>query len=81
MIDFSGSWDTHLPLAEFSYNNGYHSSIRCAPFEALYRRKCRSHVLWAEVGENRLIGPEMVQETIDKLVLIKERLKAVRDRQ
>ncbi|GJS82723.1 putative reverse transcriptase domain-containing protein [Tanacetum coccineum] len=48
VIDFGGSWDTHLPLAEFSYNNSYHSSIRCAPFEALYGRKCRSPVLWAE---------------------------------
>ena len=81
MIDFGGSWDTHLPLAEFSYNNSYHSSIRCAPFEALYGRKCRSPVLWAEVGENRLIGPEMMQETTDKVVLIKERLKAARDHQ
>ncbi|GJV28815.1 putative reverse transcriptase domain-containing protein [Tanacetum coccineum] len=81
VIDFGGSWDTHLPLAEFSYNNSYHSSIRCAPFEALYGRKCRSPVLWAEVRENRLIGPEMVQETTDKVVLIKERLKAARDRQ
>ncbi|GJT94968.1 putative reverse transcriptase domain-containing protein [Tanacetum coccineum] len=42
VIDFGGSWDTHLPLAEFSYNNSYHSSIQCAPFEALYGRKCRS---------------------------------------
>ncbi|GJT42628.1 putative reverse transcriptase domain-containing protein [Tanacetum coccineum] len=66
---------------EFSYNNSYHSSIRCAPFEALYKRKFRSHVLWAEVGDNRLIGPKMVQETIDKVILIKERLKAARDRQ
>nr|GEX66023.1 putative reverse transcriptase domain-containing protein [Tanacetum cinerariifolium] len=81
VIDFGGSWDTYLPLAEFSYNNSYHLSIRCAPFEALYERKCRSHVLWAEVGENRLIGLEMVQETIDKVVLIKKRLKAARDRQ
>ncbi|GKB06797.1 putative reverse transcriptase domain-containing protein [Tanacetum coccineum] len=81
VIDFGGSWDTHLPLAEFSYNNSYHSSIRCAPFEALYKRKFRSHVLWAEVGDNRLIGPKMVQETIDKVILIKERLKAARDRQ
>ncbi|GJT59524.1 RNA-directed DNA polymerase, eukaryota, reverse transcriptase zinc-binding domain protein, partial [Tanacetum coccineum] len=81
VIDFGGSWDTHLPLAEFSYNNSYHLSIRCAPFEALYGRKCRSPVLWAEVRENRLIGPEMVQETTDKVVLIKERLKAARDRQ
>ncbi|GJZ34282.1 putative reverse transcriptase domain-containing protein [Tanacetum coccineum] len=52
------SWDVHLPLAEFSYNNSYHSSIRCAPFEALYGRKCRSPVLWAEIGESSLIGPE-----------------------
>ncbi|GJT40180.1 putative reverse transcriptase domain-containing protein [Tanacetum coccineum] len=51
VIDFGGSWDVHLPLAEFSYNNSYHSSIRCAPFEALYGRKCRSPVLWAEIGE------------------------------
>ncbi|GJT37614.1 retrotransposon protein, putative, ty3-gypsy subclass [Tanacetum coccineum] len=51
-IDFGGNWDVHLPLAEFSYNNSYHPSIRCAPFEALYGRKCRSPVLWAEIGEN-----------------------------
>ncbi|GKA15802.1 putative reverse transcriptase domain-containing protein [Tanacetum coccineum] len=81
VIDFGGSWDTHLPLAEFSYNNSYHSSIRCAPFEALYGRKCRSPVLWAEIGESRLIGPEMVHETTDKVVQIKEMLKAARDRQ
>ncbi|GKE76445.1 putative reverse transcriptase domain-containing protein [Tanacetum coccineum] len=58
----------------------YHSSIRCAPFEALYGRKCRSPVLWAEIGESSLIGPEWVQETTDKVVLIKEKLKAVCDR-
>ncbi|GKD84382.1 putative reverse transcriptase domain-containing protein, partial [Tanacetum coccineum] len=81
VIDFGGSWDVHLPLAEFSYNNSYHSSIRCAPFEALYGRKCRSHVLWAETGESSLIGPELVQEMTDKVALIKEKLKAARDRQ
>ncbi|GKB90710.1 putative reverse transcriptase domain-containing protein [Tanacetum coccineum] len=73
------SWDVHLPLAEFSYNNSYHSSIRCAPFEALYERKCKSPVLWAEIEESSLIGPELVQETTDKVVLIKEKLKAARD--
>ncbi|GKD64037.1 hypothetical protein Tco_1306145, partial [Tanacetum coccineum] len=52
------------------------SSIRCAPFEALYGRKCRSPVLWAEVGESNLIGPELVQETNDKVVLIKDKFKA-----
>ncbi|GJW83538.1 putative reverse transcriptase domain-containing protein [Tanacetum coccineum] len=66
VIDFGGNCDVHLPLADFSYNNSYHSSIRCAPFEALYRRKCGSPVLWAEISESRLIGPELVQETIDK---------------
>nr|GFA43177.1 putative reverse transcriptase domain-containing protein [Tanacetum cinerariifolium] len=79
VIDFGGSRDVHLPLAEFSYNNSYHSSIRCAPFKDLYGRKCRSHVLWAEIGESSLIGPELVQETTDKVVLIKEKLKATRD--
>ncbi|GJW74824.1 putative reverse transcriptase domain-containing protein [Tanacetum coccineum] len=81
VIDFGGSWDVHLPLAEFSYNNSYHTSIRCAPFEALYGRKCRSPVLWAEIREGSLIGPELVQETTDKVVVIKEKLKAARDRQ
>ncbi|GKD95549.1 hypothetical protein Tco_1379446, partial [Tanacetum coccineum] len=59
----------------------YHSSIRCAPFEALYGRKCRSPVLWAEIREGSVIGPELVLETTDKVVLIKEKLKAARDRQ
>ncbi|GJZ17629.1 putative reverse transcriptase domain-containing protein [Tanacetum coccineum] len=81
VIDFGGSWDVHLSLAEFSYNNSYHSSIRCAPFEALYERKCRLPVLWVEIGESSLIGPELIQEMTDKVVLIKEKLKAARDRQ
>ncbi|GJR37836.1 putative reverse transcriptase domain-containing protein [Tanacetum coccineum] len=81
VIDFGGSWDVHLSLAEFSYNNSYHSSIRCALFEALYGKKCRSLVLWAEIKESRLIRPELVQETTVKVVLIKEKLKAARDRQ
>nr|GEV15115.1 retrotransposon protein, putative, Ty3-gypsy subclass [Tanacetum cinerariifolium] len=75
------NWDVYLPLAEFSYNNSYHSSIRCAPFKALYGRKCRLPVLWAEIRESRLIGPELAQETTDNVVLIKEKLKATRDRQ
>ncbi|GJW22115.1 reverse transcriptase domain-containing protein [Tanacetum coccineum] len=80
-MNFRGSWDVHLPMVEFSYNNSYHSSVRCAPFEALYGRKCRSPILWAEVGEGRLIGPELVQETTKKILQIKDRLKAARDRQ
>ncbi|GJV09318.1 putative reverse transcriptase domain-containing protein [Tanacetum coccineum] len=63
VTDFGGSWDVHLLLVEFSYNNNYHSSVRCALFEVLYGRKCHSPILWAEVGEGQLIGPEIVQET------------------
>ncbi|GJV39633.1 putative reverse transcriptase domain-containing protein [Tanacetum coccineum] len=55
VLDFGGSWDVHLPLVEFSYNNSYHSSVRCAPFEALCGRKCRSPIMWAKVGEGQLI--------------------------
>ncbi|GJW49965.1 putative reverse transcriptase domain-containing protein [Tanacetum coccineum] len=75
VLDFGGSWDIHLSLVEFSYNNNYHSSVRCAPFEALYGRKCRLPIMWAEVGEGQLIGPELVQETTEKISQIKNRLK------
>nr|GEU84617.1 putative reverse transcriptase domain-containing protein [Tanacetum cinerariifolium] len=66
---------------EFSYNNSYHSSVRCASFEALYGRKCRSLILWAEFGEGQLIGLELVQETTEKISQIKDRLKVAHDRQ
>ncbi|GKD84285.1 putative reverse transcriptase domain-containing protein [Tanacetum coccineum] len=81
VLDFGGSWDVHIPLVEFSYNNSYHSIVRRAPFEALYGRKCRSPIMWGKVGEGQLIGPELVQETTEKISQIKDRLKAARDRQ
>ncbi|GJW27757.1 zinc finger, CCHC-type containing protein [Tanacetum coccineum] len=59
----------------------YHTSIKYAPFKAIYERKCRSYVVWAEVGESQMIGPEIIQETTDKIFLIKDRLKVARDRQ
>ncbi|GJR90059.1 putative reverse transcriptase domain-containing protein [Tanacetum coccineum] len=71
VIDFGNGWEGHLPLIEFSYNNSYHASIKAAPFEALYGRKCRSPVCWAEVGDARLTGPELVHETTEKIVQIK----------
>ncbi|GJS37953.1 putative reverse transcriptase domain-containing protein [Tanacetum coccineum] len=80
-IDFGGNWDTHRPLVEFSYNNSYHTIVECALFEALYGRKCRMPIAWAEVGESQLIGPEILQETTDKIVQIKERLKTARNHQ
>ncbi|GKB06529.1 putative reverse transcriptase domain-containing protein, partial [Tanacetum coccineum] len=79
VLNFRGSWDVHLSLVEFSYNNIYHSSVRCAPFEALYCRKCHSPIMWAEVGEGQLIGPELMQETTEKISQIKDRLKAASD--
>ncbi|GKF06735.1 putative reverse transcriptase domain-containing protein [Tanacetum coccineum] len=81
VIDFGKGWERHLPLVEFSYNNSYHASIKAAPFEALYGRKCRSPVCWAEVGDVQLTGPEIIHETTEKIVQIRERLQAARDRQ
>ncbi|GJV03588.1 putative reverse transcriptase domain-containing protein [Tanacetum coccineum] len=81
VIDFGNGWVKHLPLVEFSYNNSYHASIKAAPFEALYGRKCRSPVCWAEVGQVQLTGPEIVQETTKKVMQIKQRIQAARDRQ
>ncbi|GJR43856.1 putative reverse transcriptase domain-containing protein [Tanacetum coccineum] len=81
VIDFGKGWDRHLPLIEFSYNNSYHTSIKAAPFEALYGRKCRSPICWAEVGDAQLTGPEIVRETTEKIIQIKHRLQASRDRQ
>ncbi|KAD4888768.1 hypothetical protein E3N88_20841 [Mikania micrantha] len=80
-IDFGGNWDNHLPLVEFSYNNSYHASIGMAPFEALYGRKCRSPIAWNEIGESQIIGPELIQETTDKIHLIRDNLLAARSRQ
>ncbi|GJZ88506.1 putative reverse transcriptase domain-containing protein [Tanacetum coccineum] len=81
VIDFGNGWVKHLPLVEFSYNNSYHASIKAAPFEALYGRKCHSPVCWAEVGEVQLTGPEIVQETTEKVIQIKKRIQVARDRQ
>ncbi|GKA10170.1 putative reverse transcriptase domain-containing protein [Tanacetum coccineum] len=81
VIDFGKGWDRHLPLVEFSYNNSYHTSIKAAPFEALYGQKCRSPVCWAEVGDAQLTGPEIIHETTEKIIQIKKRIQAERDKQ
>ncbi|GJT26790.1 putative reverse transcriptase domain-containing protein [Tanacetum coccineum] len=81
VIDFGNGWVRHLPLVEFSYNNSYHASIKVAPFEALYGRKCRLPVCWAKVGLVQLTGPEMVQEATEKVIQIKQRMQAAHDRQ
>ena len=68
-------------MIEFSYNNSYHASIGMPPYEALYGRKCRSPLYWDEVGERRVLGPELVQQTQEKVDLIRQRLVAAQDRQ
>ncbi|GKD04885.1 putative reverse transcriptase domain-containing protein, partial [Tanacetum coccineum] len=81
VIDFGSSWDRHLPLVKFSYNNSYHESIKAAPFEALYGQKYTSPVCWSEVGDSQLTRPELIQEMMEKIVQIKNRLLTARSRQ
>ncbi|GKA23657.1 putative reverse transcriptase domain-containing protein [Tanacetum coccineum] len=76
VIDFRKGWDRHLPLVEFSYNNYYHTIIKVAPFKALYGRKCRSPICWAEVGDAQLTCLEIVHETTEKIFHIKKRIQA-----
>ncbi|GKE82108.1 putative reverse transcriptase domain-containing protein [Tanacetum coccineum] len=76
VIKFGNGWDRHLPLVEFSYNNSYHTSIKVAPFKALYGRKCRSPIYWAKVGEAQLTGPEIIHETTKKIFKIRDRMQA-----
>ena len=81
VIDFGGSWVEFLPLAEFAYNNSYQSSIQMAPYEALYGRRCRTPVGWFEPGEARLLGTDLVQDALEKVKVIQERLRTAQSRQ
>ena len=76
VIEFGGHWDNFLPLAEFSYNNSYHSSIDMAPFEALYGRRCRSPIGWFDAFEVRPWGTDLLRESLDKVKCIQEKLLA-----
>ncbi|KAA0054059.1 DNA/RNA polymerases superfamily protein [Cucumis melo var. makuwa] len=79
VLQLKGSWDTHLPLIEFAYNNSYQSSIEMAPYEALYGRPCRTPVYWNEVGERKLVDLELVQITTNNIKLIRENLRIAQD--
>ena len=81
VIDHEGGLDRHIPLVEFLYNNSFQSSIGMTPYEALYERKCRTPLCWTELSEKKIIGPFLIQETKDKLKMIKEILKVATDRQ
>ena len=74
-MDLVGSWDDNLPYAEFSYNNSYQTSLKMAPFEALYGRRCRTPLIWDEVGYRQLFGPDLIKESEEKFKLIRDRLK------
>ncbi|KAA0025802.1 pol protein [Cucumis melo var. makuwa] len=80
VLEFSGSWDSHLHLMEFAYNNSYQATIGMAPFEALYGKCCRSPVCWGEVGEQRMLGPELVQTTNATIQKIRARMLTAQSR-
>ena len=76
VLDFEGSWDQHLSLIEFVYNNSYQCTIHMAPYEVLYGRKCRSLVGWFEVGDHPLLGSDMIQDAVRKVKLVRDRMRA-----
>ncbi|KAK8945232.1 hypothetical protein KSP39_PZI008141 [Platanthera zijinensis] len=81
VLDLKGSWEKYLTLVEFAYNNSYQSSIQMEPFEALYGRRCRTPLSWAEEGERTLYNREKIDKWHEKVKLIQERMKAAQDRQ
>ena len=81
VLDHQGSWEEHLPLVEFAYNNCYQVSIQMAPYEALYGRPCRSPLCWTEVGESSITGPDLIRDTSKKVGLIRQCLLTAQSRQ
>ena len=80
-VEFTSSWNEHLPLMKFAYNNSYHSSIGIAPYEALYDKKCKTSVCWDKERKRKLLDLEIVQITADQIRLIRKKLKTTQDRQ
>ena len=80
VLDWQGSWEDHLPLVEFAYNNSFQSTIGMAPFEALYGRPCRSPSHWLDRKDPVIVGPEMLEETVKIVDLIRKRMKEAQDR-
>jgi hypothetical protein len=81
VLSSRGSWELWLPLAEFAYNNSYQESIKMAPFEALYGRKCRTPLNWVEPGERRFYGIDFVDEAEKKVCIIQQNMQAAQSRQ
>ena len=81
ILDHLGAWDEVLPLIEFTYNNSFHASIGMTPYEALYGRKCRTPLCWYQDGEAMLVGPELLEQTIEKVRMVRARMQASQSRQ
>ena len=81
VLDLKGSWEEHLPLVEFTYNNSCQASIQMAPYEALYGRPCRSPICWTEVGEGSITSPNLIIDTSEKVGLIRKCLLTAQIRQ
>ena len=80
VLDHKGSWEEHLPLMEFAYNNSSQASIQMAPDEALYGRPCRSPLCWTEVRESSITGPDLIRDTSEKVSFIRQRLLTAQSR-
>ena len=81
VLDHKGSWEEHLPLVEFSYNNSHQASIQMTPYEALYGKLCRSQICWTEVGEGFITSPDLIRDTSKKVGMIRQRLLTAQSRQ
>src|ERR1051325_997764 len=81
VLEQGGAWDSYFPLIYFTYNNSFHLSIGMAPFETLYGRRCMTLLCWYESGESVVIGPEIVQQTSEKIKMIQEKMRASQSRQ
>ena len=79
-LDHKANWENFLPLIEFAYNNSHHSSLGMAPYKAFYNRKCKSLLRWYEVGERKMLGPEIVQRTTEQIKMIQEKLVTAQSR-
>ena len=80
-MDLKGSWEEHLPLVEFAYNNSYQASIQMRLYEALYGRSCRSPICWTEVGKSSITGMDLIRDTFEKVNLIWKCLLTAQSRQ
>ena len=81
VLDFGGFWEDHLHLVEFSYNNSYQTSIGMVPFEALYGRPCKSPACSLETRDRLVLGLDLVREALEKIELIRERMKETQSKQ